>query len=358
MRPAQALIDLDALRHNYRLAKKLAGGKALAIVKADAYGHGAVACAHALEAEADGFGVACIEEAIELRDAGIAKPILLLEGCFDADELPLVVEHELWIAVSSSEQLDAVVAFKTSATLRVWLLLDSGMHRLGLAPDAFRSAHAKLSALPHVGPLVLMTHMARADELDSQRTQEQLDNFLHATAGLAGETSLGNSAATLAWPQVRNDWARPGLMLYGADPFYPQANANAAQLRPVMTVESRIMAVREIAVGEPVGYGARFVAERPTRVGVVALGYADGYPQFAPNGTPVSIDGQPGQLIGRVSMDMLTVDLTDHPHAGLGSVVQLWGNAPTAVDLAARCHGSAYRLLCGLKRAPKHYLGA
>jgi len=356
MRPAQALIDLEALRHNYRLARRLGGGKALAVIKADAYGHGAVACARALEAEADGFGVACIEEALELRRAGITKPVLLLEGFFDAAELPLIVEHGLWTAVASQWQVDALAAFRTEAVLTVWLKLDSGMHRLGLSVDDFRAAHARLSALPQVGPMVLMSHFARADELDSARTQEQVDTFARAIDGLAGETSLCNSPALLGWPQVRSDWVRPGLMLYGADPLYPQPSPHAAQLRPVMTLQSRVIAVREIGVGEPLGYGARFVAEKPTRVGVVAMGYADGYPQFAPNGTPVLIDGVPGQLIGRVSMDMLTVDLSDHPQAGLGSVVQLWGNAPTLSELAPRCNTSAYRLPCSLKRAEKIYL--
>lgn len=356
MRPAQALIDLEALRHNYRLARQLGGGKALAIVKADAYGHGAVNCARALQDEADGFGVACIEEALELRQAGIRGPILLMEGFFDAAELPLIVEHDLWTVVSSFWQLEAVEAFTTGATLHIWLKLDSGMHRLGLSTEEFRDAHARLSALPHVAPLVMMSHLARADELDSNRTHEQLDVFTRAIAGLEGETSLCNSPALLGWPDVRSDWVRPGLMLYGADPLYPQPSPHAVQLRPVMTLQSRVIAVRDLAVGEPLGYGARFVADKPTRVGVVAMGYADGYPQFAPNGTPVLIDGVPGQLIGRVSMDMLTVDLTDHPQAARGSIVQLWGNAPTISELAPRCNTSAYRLPCSLKRTPRVYI--
>ncbi|WP_295969733.1 alanine racemase [uncultured Xanthomonas sp.] len=356
MRPARALIDLAALRHNYRLARRLSGGKALAVVKADAYGHGAVACARALDGEADGFAVACIEEALELRQAGIAAPILLLEGIFDADELPLVAEHRLWCAVASPWQVEAIAAFAAPQPLCLWLKLDSGMHRLGLAPEEFRAAHARLSALPQVERLVLMSHFARADELDSARTREQVEVFRQATAGLAGETSLCNSPALLGWPELRNDWGRPGLMLYGADPFAAAA-ALPGELRPVMTLQSRVISVRTIAPGEPVGYGARFVAARPTRVGVVAIGYADGYPQFAPNGTPVLIDGAPGELIGRVSMDMLTVDLTDHPQAGLGSEVQLWGEQPRIDALAGRCSSSAYRLLCGLKRAPRTYLG-
>ena len=353
MRPARALIDLDALRSNFRLARELGGGrKTLAAVKADAYGHGAVACARALDGEADAFGVACIEEALELRAAGIAGPILLLEGFFDADELPLIVQHRLWFAVAAPWQVDAVEAFQTDATLQIWLKLDSGMHRLGLAPAEFRAAHARLSALPQVAPMVLMSHMARADELDSPRTREQADLFAATIEGLAGETSLCNSPALLGWPDVRSDWVRPGLMLYGANPLAAH-NAFTERLRPVMTMQSKIFATREIAAGEPVGYGARFVAERPTRVGVVALGYADGYPQFAPNGTPVQIDGQPGHLIGRVSMDMLTVDLTDLPQAGVGSTVTLWGDAPRLDVLAPLCKVSAYQLPCAVKRVAR-----
>lgn len=356
MRPAHAVIDLDALRHNYRLARQLGGGKALAIVKADAYGHGAVRCAQALAAEADGFGVACIEEALELRQAGISAPIVLLEGCFEADELALVAAHDLWPVVSTPEQVQALCEWRGEAALTVWLKLDSGMHRLGLDPAQFRAAHARLSALPQVAQIVMMSHFARADELDSPRTAEQLAVFAAATAGLAGQTSLCNSPALLGWPEVRSDWVRPGLMLYGADPF-AQATATSAGLRPVMTLRSKIIAVRELAAGEPLGYGARFVAQAPTRVGVVAMGYADGYPQFAPNGTPVLIDGVRGQLIGRVSMDMLTVDLTSHPQAAVGSAVELWGSDIRLAELAPLCATSAYRLPCGLKRVPRQYQG-
>lgn len=358
MRPARALIDLDALRHNYRLARRLGGGKALAVVKADAYGHGAVRCAQALEREADGFAVACIEEALELREAGIRAPIVLLEGFFEASELALIEAHDLWTAVGSPWQVEAVERHAAQARrpLHVWLKLDSGMHRLGLAPEAFRAAHARLSALPQLAPLVMMSHLARADELDCPRTAEQAAVFARATAGLAGQTSLCNSPALLGWPQLRSDWVRPGLMLYGANPF-PAGTPLPGELKPVMRLQSRIFATRVLAAGEPLGYGARFVAERPTRVGVVAIGYADGYPQFAPNGTPVLIGGRPGRVIGRVSMDMLTVDLNDQPGADVGTPVELWGQAPRADVLAAHCQTSAYRLLCGLKRVPRQYLG-
>ena len=354
MRPAHALIDLGALRHNYRLARRIAGGKALAIVKADAYGHGAVRCAQALEAEADGFGVACIEEALELRQAGIRAPILLLEGFFDADELALIAEHDLWTVLATPQQVQALAAFNSPRPLRVWLKLDSGMHRLGLSPEDFRAAWLRLHGLPQVDSIVLMTHLARADELDNSRTDEQAVAFALASRGMQAETSLCNSPGLLGWPALRGDWARPGLMLYGANPF-PQHNALTAQLQPVMSLRSKIIAVRELGAGEPIGYGARYVTERPTRVGVVAMGYADGYPQFAPNGTPMIVDGRECPLIGRVSMDMLTVDLSAHPQANVGSAVQLWGEAPNTSLLATHCNVSAYQMLSGLKRVPRVY---
>lgn len=356
MRPTHALIHLDALRHNYRLARKLGGGKALAVIKADAYGHGAVRCARALEAEADGFAVACIEEALELRAAGIHAPILLLEGFFDADELALIDAHELWCVVEAQWQIDAIARTQPTHPYTVWLMLDSGMHRLGLAPADWRASEQRLRAMPQVGSVVAMTHFARADELDSSRTTEQVTEFRQTSDPVVLAASVSNSAALLGWPEVRSRWARPGLMLYGASPF-ANAHAVASRLQSAMTVESQVISVREIAAGEPVGYGAHFVARRPTRVGVVAMGYADGYPQFAPNGTPVTIDGQPGELIGRVSMDMLTIDLTDHPAAGRGSRVELWGAQVSINDVAEHAGRSAYDLLCGLKRVPRTYIG-
>lgn len=357
MRPARALIDLDALRHNYRLARELGGARALAVIKADAYGHGALRCAEALAAEADGFAVACIEEALELRAAGIRAPILLLEGFFDADELALIVEHDLWCVVHSLWQLQAIERTPLARPLTVWLKLDSGMHRVGFAPADYRAAHARLQASGKVEKIVLMSHFARADELDCPRSAEQLAAFRAASAGLGGEVSLRNSPAVLGWPEVPSDWVRPGIMLYGASPF-AQAQEAAARLKPVMTLESQIIAVRELPAGEPVGYGARFVSARPTRVGVVAMGYADGYPRHAPDGTPVTVDGVRAALIGRVSMDMLTVDLTDLPQASLGSRVELWGAQVPVAALAAAAETIPYQLLCNLKRVPRHYRGA
>ncbi|MGA4633323.1 alanine racemase [Pseudomonas solani] len=354
MRPARALIDLEALRHNYRLARETTGAKALAVVKADAYGHGAVRCAQALQAEADGFAVACIEEALELRDAGIVGPILLLEGFFEADELSLIERYDLWCVVHSTWQLEAIERASLSRPLTVWLKMDSGMHRVGLHPAEYRDGYQRLMASGKVGKIVLMSHFARADELDSDSAAEQVAVFEQARAGLAAEISLRNSPAVLGWPQVPSDWVRPGIMLYGATPF-EQAHELASRLKPVMTLESKVISVRELPAGQPVGYGARFITERPTRVGVVAMGYADGYPRHAPTGTPVAIDGQLSRLIGRVSMDMLTVDLTDLPQAGLGSRVEFWGSQVLASDVAIQAGTIPYQIFCNLRRVPLIY---
>ncbi|UCO98051.1 alanine racemase [Metapseudomonas lalkuanensis] len=355
MRPARALIDLEALRHNYRLAREVTGAKALAVVKADAYGHGAVRCAQALESETNGFAVACIEEALQLRAAGIRKPILLLEGFFEADELELIQEHDFWTVVHSGWQLEAIETASLRKPLTVWLKLDSGMHRVGLHPAEYRDAWQRLQASGKVEKIVLMSHFARADELDCASSAEQVAVFEQARAGLEAEISLRNSPAVLGWPQVPSDWVRPGIMLYGASPF-EQAHSLAEKLKPVMTLESKIISVRELPAGQPVGYGAKFVTERPTRVGVVAMGYADGYPRHAPTGTPVSIDGQPSRLVGRVSMDMLTVDLTDLPNAGLGSRVELWGKEVLASEVAIHAGTIPYQIFCNLRRVPLVYV--
>src|SRR5690554_865591 len=356
MRPARALIDLDAFVHNYRHARRLGGGRALAVVKADAYGHGAVACARALDGEADGFGVACIEEALELRAAGICAPILLLEGFFEAAELELIERHELWTVVASPWQVAALERHRAARPWQAWLKLDTGMHRLGLSPGEFTDAWRRLRALGWIDELVAMTHFARADELGDVRTDEQLDAFEQALAALPPGTpaSAANSAGLLAWPRARHDWVRPGLMLYGTHMLDgPCAAADA--LRPVMRLESGVIAVRELAAGEPIGYGGGFVTDGPMRVGVVAMGYADGYAQYAPAGTPVLVDGRRSRLAGRVSMDMLTVDLTDHADAGVGTPIALWGPGLPVAEVAAHCASSPYRLLSGLKRLRREY---
>ncbi|MCP1416382.1 alanine racemase [Pseudomonas laurylsulfativorans] len=357
MRPARALIDLQALRNNYRIARELTGAKALAVIKADAYGHGAVRCAQALEAEADGFAVACIEEALELRAAGIGAPILLLEGFFEADELALIVEHDFWCVVHSLWQLEAIEKAALSKPITVWLKLDSGMHRVGLHPADYQAAYQRLLASGKVAKVVLMSHFARADELHEQASTDQVAVFEAARKGLSAEVSLRNSPAVLGWPQIHSDWVRPGIMLYGATPF-EEANEVASRLQPVMTLESKVISVRELPAGEPVGYGAKFITPKPMRIGVVAMGYADGYPRLAPTGTPVLVAGQRSQLIGRVSMDMLCIDLTDVPQAGLGSTVELWGKNVLASDVAMAAGTIPYQIFCNLRRVPLLYSGA
>lgn len=362
MRPARALIDLNALRHNYHLARELTGARALAVIKADAYGHGAVQCARALQGSADGFAVACIEEALELRYATVRKPILLLEGFFEADELKLIDQHDLWCVVHSAWQIEAIEKTRVNRPLTVWLKLDTGMHRVGLHPAAYRDAYRRLMDSGKVARIVLMSHFSSADEPDSPRNDVQLATFAEASAGLDAPISLCNSPGLLRWPQMAlrqrpDDYVRAGLMIYGATPFeFHQEQAD--RLQPVMTLESKIIAVRELQPGEPVGYGARFVTERPTRVGVVAMGYADGYPRHAPSGTPVSVGGRRSRLIGRVSMDMLTVDLTDLPEAGLGTRVELWGREVPASEVAHHAGSIPYQLFCNLKRVPVIHTGA
>ena len=351
MRPARALIDLAALRHNYRLARQLHGGRALAVVKANAYGHGAVRCAQALADEADGFAVAFLDEALELRAAGIRQPILLLEGVFAAEELAEVARHGLWIAVHHEAQIAMIERTALAAPLHVWLKINSGMNRAGFLPAAADGAWQRLHATGKVADITLMTHFARADEPQVITTAEQVSRFDAATAHLPGGRSLANSGAILGWPQARRDWGRPGILLYGADPMPDEGHG----LQPVMTLESAVMAVREIAAGEALGYGGRFVAARNTLVGLVAMGYADGYPRAVANGTPVTVDDRPAAIIGRVSMDMLTVDLTDLPDTGIGSRVELWGRQVPVNRVAQAAGTIAYELLCNVKRVRFSY---
>lgn len=350
-RPACATVDLGALRHNYALARRLHGGRALAVLKANAYGHGALRCAQALADKADGFAVAFLEEALALREAGVAGPLLVLEGVFQADELQQVVAHGLWTVVHQESQLRMLERQPQLRGMHVWLKIDSGMHRAGFALADAGIAYARLRALESVADITLMTHFARADEPGADATARQVAAFDAATAGLAGDRSLCNSAGVLGWPAARRDWARPGIMLYGADPM----PADTQPLRPVMTLASEVFAERTLAPGEPLGYGGRFVADRPTRVGLVAMGYADGYPRSAPDGTPVAIDGQASRLIGRVSMDMLTVNLSAVPDAGVGSRVELWGSQVNVNRVAEAAGTIAYELLCNVKRVPLRY---
>ena len=351
-RPAIAHIRLDAFRHNYRVAKQMHGGKALAVIKANAYGHGAVQCAQATEGETDGFAVACLEEALQLRQAGIKNPILLLEGFFEAAELPEIIANDLWIVIHAQWQIEILLATKLVKPVQVWLKMDSGMHRVGLSPLDYSQAYMRLAEHANVAKIVCMSHFANADNLSSAHTMQQITLFQNTLQSLqVKEISLANSAAILAWPQAYKNWSRPGIMLYGADPLY----STKTPLHAVMQLTSQVISIRHIEKGESIGYGSMFTAARDTVVGVVACGYADGYPRSASNLAPAAVDGVMTKLIGRVSMDMLFVDLTDIPQANIGSNVELWGNQVLANDVAKAAGTIAYELFCNVKRVKFTY---
>lgn len=356
-RAAKITVDLEAIRHNYRLARSLnTAGHAVAIIKANAYGHNAVEVAKALETEADAFGVACIEEGVELVDAGIKKPILLLEGYFEVSELDYISQHGLWCAVHSDAQIEQIAQASLSKPITVWLKMNSGMNRLGIHPDDYQAAFKRLRQLDNVSDIVLMTHLFNSDELDQGDTETQLTVFNKAAEGLDAPHCLANSAGVLAWEDARRDWMRPGLMLYGATPFL-DAQEHADKLIPAMTLTSEVIAVRELQAGETVGYGGNFRADKKTRVGTVAMGYADGYPRHAVTGTPVWVNGQRSRIIGRVSMDMLGIDLTDIKDAEIGTEVELWGKNVTAAEVATYCDTIPYTLFTGItRRVHKHYV--
>ncbi len=365
-RPAIAHIRLDAFRHNYRVAKQQ-GGKALAVVKANAYGHGAIQCAKAIANEADGFAVACLEEALELRQAGIQNPILLLEGFFEEKELVEIAANDCWLVLHAEWQVNQLLASKLVKPLQVWLKLDSGMHRLGLSPTQYISAFKQLNQHKNIANIVHMTHFANADHLNASHTLQQLALFQQttqlATHHALKALSLANSAAVLGWPQIfasyaQTHWSRPGIMLYGAHPIdahLSDTNAlNSQHLLPVMQLSAQIISIQRVQQGDSIGYGSIFTAARNTLVGVVACGYADGYPRAAVN-APVAVDGQITQVIGRVSMDMLMVDLTDIASAKVGSSVELWGDQVSANAVANAAGTIAYELFCNVKRVQFRY---
>lgn len=345
-RPIRATINLAALRHNYLLARsRAAGAKVWAVVKANAYGHGLQHAVAALADVADGFALLDLAEAIALRDAGVRQPILLLEGIFEAADIAVCAEYGLTPAIHRLEQLAMLRDAALPVRLPIYLKLNTGMNRLGFTPAQLPAAQRELAASPAVGTVTLMAHFAEAD--GGRGIDWQLDRFAQMSEGWSCPVSLANSAALLRHPQTARDWVRPGIMLYGSSPFGDESAASLG-LQPVMTLQSRIIGVQEIAAGERVGYGGLFVAERPTRVGIVAGGYADGYPRHAPSGTPIVVAGQRTETLGRVSMDMLACDLTDIPEAGVDSTVILWGDGLAADEVAAAAGTISYELFCAL----------
>ena len=356
-RPTRAVIDLQALRHNYQLAQSLAPeSKTIPMVKANAYGHGAIKVSQALADIAPAFGVACIEEALELRDAGIKQPVLLLEGAFDAAELKLAATKGFWVMIENHQQKEAIINADLAVPLTVWLGVDTGMHRLGFLPGDIAEVYKTLNSSRNISqPIVFTSHFACADDLNNKATLKQIDAF-KACAPVTALQSLANSAAILAWPKAQREWQRPGYMLYGNSPFaVPQENAD--QLKPVMSFESAVISLRTIAAGESVGYTANWTAERDSTIATVTVGYGDGYPRNATNGTPVLINGVRCPLVGRVSMDMITVDVTDLREVAIGDKALLWGPELPVNEVASHCDTISYELLTRMPgRVPRVYL--
>jgi len=353
-RPIEALIHTEALAANLQRARRAApDARVWAVVKANAYGHGIERVFAGLRG-ADGFALLDLDEAERLRRLGWRGPILLLEGCFEPGDLESCSRLNLWHVVHCDAQIDWLAAHKTQAPQRVFLKMNSGMNRLGFRPGAYRSAWARLDALPQVDEITLMTHFSDAD--GPRGIAHQVAAFQEAARDLPGERSLSNSAATLrhaAAAGVAADWVRAGIMVYGSAPDHPQHDFAHWGLRPAMTLRSRLIATQSLQAGDTVGYGSSFVTDAPMRIGVVACGYADGYPRLCPTGTPVLVDGVRTRTVGRVSMDMITVDLQPLPGAGPGSEVTLWGEGPggarLAIDEVAQAAGTiGYELMCAL----------
>lgn len=358
-RPIQALIHPDALRANLaRMREAAPDARVWAVVKANAYGHGIERVYDALRG-ADGFALLDLQEAERVRALGWRGPILLLEGVFEPRDLELCSRLGLWHTVHCDEQIDWLAAHKTQVPHRVFLKMNSGMNRLGFTPPRYRAAWARLEALPQVEEISLMTHFSDAD--GARGIAHQMRVFADTTRDLPGERTLANSAASLRHAgeaQVRADWIRPGIAVYGSAPDFPEHDAAHWQLQPTMTLAARVLGVQQLQPGDTVGYGSSFTADAPLRIGIAACGYADGYPRHCGTGTPVLVDGVRTRLIGRVSMDMLAVDLTPVPQAGFGSEVTLWGKAANGsvlpIDEVAASAGTlSYELMCALaQRVP------
>lgn len=344
-RPSQARLDLAALRHNCDVARQLAPrSRVMAVVKANGYGHGAVTVARALEERVDALAVACIEEAVALRDAGLSAPIMLLQGVHEARELAIASALGLWITIDNKQQLRWLEEARLPSPLQCWLKIDTGMHRLGVESTQLDDFQRRLdSSINALDTVVLCTHFASADNLYSDQTKAQIQCFDRLCSGRPGLRSAANSAGLLGWPAAHYDWVRPGYMLYGNSPF-PEPHPNTAELRPVMTLRSAVISVREVQPGDTVGYGASWVARRPSRIATITVGYGDGYPRLAANGTPVLINGQRAPLAGRVSMDMITVDVTDLADVEIGDEVVLWGPGLTAGEVAKHAGTIGYEL--------------
>jgi alanine racemase len=350
-RPISAIVDVAALRHNLAIARRAAGSRFLwAVIKANGYGHGIERAMRGFAA-ADGLALLDLAEAVRVREAGWSKPILLLEGFFEPSDLPLVERLELTSVLHCEEQLRLLELHRASRSLSLYVKFNTGMQRLGFAPDEATDLIERLQRLPQARIDALMMHFANADRRDSSAgpvsIQSQLLQFAQATTGWHGKRCLANSAALLLHPSIQGEAVRPGIALYGGT---PETGVPAArfQLRAAMSLQSQVLAVQQVKVGAAVGYGSRWRAERSSRIGIVACGYADGYPRLAPDGTPLAVAGARVPLVGRVSMDMISVDLTDAPQAHVGAPVELWGSQVPVDEVAESAGTVGYELMCGL----------
>jgi alanine racemase len=377
---ATVIINVSALKHNLAQIKLLAPTtKVLAVLKANAYGHGLELIAKALFAEqdkkkehghsspsADAIAVARIDEALALRAAGITQPIVLLEGFFDSKDLSILAAHNLQTIVHNQQQLDAILIAELTSPLKVWLKIDTGMHRLGINPEQFSAFYQQLTDSDNVQKnIVLMSHLGCADNKDSDETQQQISLFEEVTQGCDEERTIANSAGICSWPTSHYQWVRPGLLLYGVSPLslddssiVPSSHqikveSDNFDIQPVMTLKSSLIAIRELDAGESVGYGGAWKSEEKTIIGVVAIGYGDGYPRHARNGTPVLVNGRRVPLIGKVSMDMITVDLGINNQDEIGDLVTLWGDNLPVAEIAQCATTIPYELLCNITQRVK-----
>lgn len=349
MRRTSATVRLGDIASNYQLAcERAPSSRNIAVVKANAYGHGMLAVARHLQDRVPAFAVAFLDEAIRLRDAGIDKPVLILQGVNSTADLGEVAARGFWLLLNHQEQVERVLSAKLPVPIRVWLKMDTGMHRLGFAPEAIDTVYENLSASPNVHQdVVLCTHLACADDTQDPMTLEQLKVFRTFSGKYRLAASIANSAGILFWPQSHAEWNRPGYMLYGLNPD-GSFDSDADGLRAAMTMNAEIIAIKHLQLGDAVGYGRAWVAGKPSKIGTIAIGYGDGYPRHAPSGTPVWVNGQRVPLAGRVSMDLISVDLTACENVKIGDSVELWGQNLSVNEVASAAGTIGYEILAGL----------
>lgn len=347
------LINLKAIRQNVKKVREYApNAKIMAVIKVNGYGHGLLSMAQALN-NVDGLAIARISEGVFLRKSGVTSKLLILSGFFSERQLNDIVEYSLDVVVHSVQQVEILKKYLGQTKISIWLKINTGMNRLGLSPAEFATAYQELTALPNIKqPITLMTHLSSADDMKSPVTQQQIQLFNKTVENISDEKSIANSAGIIGWPDSVTNWVRPGLMLYGVSPFL-KGDGKELGLNPVMSLHSHIIAVKNIAAGESVGYSGNWVSKKQTRLGIVCIGYGDGYPRHAKEGTPVLVNNERVPLIGRVSMDMITVDLSSQKNVIPGDPVTLWGDGLAVEEIAKYADTIPYTLLCGITQRIK-----